>query len=229
MTEPPSTGDLVPASPTIERPAHPATLHGYVWPIPRGRLTQDYGPTREASRIVDGVPFHDGIDLATFCGDRILAAHDGRVLAAGRRFDRFIGYDGSLDRYYERIERRKLWASLPIVVVTDDGNGYRSMYAHFSRVVVHSGQRVRAGQLLGYEGATGNASGCHLHYGLFSPLESGRFRIRPDLVRRWKLPGTEIARVDPLIVLPERVTKRSGPPLPLEPRRVSRSDGSGAQ
>jgi hypothetical protein len=32
-------------------------------------------------------------------------------------------------------------------------------------------ERVAAGQLLGYEGATGHASGCHLHYSLFSPLE----------------------------------------------------------
>jgi murein DD-endopeptidase MepM/ murein hydrolase activator NlpD len=34
---------------------------------------------------VEGTTFHDGIDLATFCGDRVVAAHDGIVLAAGRR------------------------------------------------------------------------------------------------------------------------------------------------
>ena len=60
-----------------------ATLTGYRWPLPRGRLTLPFGPSPWGSRIVDGEPFHDGIDLATFCGDRIVAAHAGTVLAAG--------------------------------------------------------------------------------------------------------------------------------------------------
>jgi murein DD-endopeptidase MepM/ murein hydrolase activator NlpD len=239
--QPPAPSPAVSAGPT-QSPAPsaspgptappPETLTGYVWPLPRGRLTQPYGVTREASRIVDGQPFHDGIDLATFCGDRIVAAHDGRVLAAGRRFDTQIGYRGRLDRYYERIERRKLWPTLPIVVVIDDGNGYRSMYAHFSRLVVKRGQKVKAGQLLGYEGATGNASGCHLHYGLFSPLETQRMGIRPDVARRWKLPRFEIARIDPLLVLPERDRRGRpiAPPTPTEVTgEVSRAAGSGAR
>jgi murein DD-endopeptidase MepM/ murein hydrolase activator NlpD len=206
----------------------PATLAGYQWPLPRGRLTQPFGPTAEASRLVDGRPFHDGIDLATFCGDRIVAAHDGLVLAASRRFDRLIGYAGNLDRYVERLDRRKLWALLPIVVVIDDGNGYRSMYAHLGRVVVSRGERVRAGQLLGYEGATGNASGCHLHYGLFSPAETDLMEIRPDVARRWKLPRYEIARIDPLLVLPERLPATPDAPSP-DPRPLMRRDGSVAQ
>jgi murein DD-endopeptidase MepM/ murein hydrolase activator NlpD len=204
------------------------SLTGYVWPLPRGRLTQRFGPTREASRVVGGRPFHDGIDLATFCGDRIVAAHDGRVLAAGRRFDQVIGYRGRLDRYFERIKRRKLWRTLPIVVVIDDGNGYRSMYAHLSRVVVKRGQKVRAGQLLGNEGATGNASGCHLHYGLFSPLDTGRMGIRADVARRWRLPRFEIARIDPLIVLPERDT-RGRPIPPPAPAELRPPSGTGAR
>ena len=63
-------------------------------------------------------------------------------------------------------------------------------------------QSVHAGQLLGYEGATGRASGCHLHYGLFSPLETARFAMEPDVMKRMKIPGYQIARVDPLRVLP---------------------------
>ena len=180
------------------------TLTGYQWPLPRGRLTLPFGPSPWGSRVVAGELFHDGIDLATFCGDRIVAAHDGTVLAAGRRYDDEMGWIGDLSAYYSRLDAKQLWMTLPIVVVIDDGNGYRSVYAHFGKVTVKRGQTVEAGDLLGYEGATGRASGCHLHYGLFSPQEPGRFAIDPAVVKRMKVPTHEIARVDPLLVLPER-------------------------
>ncbi|OGO57625.1 MAG: hypothetical protein A2V85_13930 [Chloroflexi bacterium RBG_16_72_14] len=179
-------------------------LEGYAWPIAHPRLTQPFGPSAYGSRIVDGRTFHDGIDVATFCGDRVMAAHAGTVLAAGRRFDDHIGWVGDLAPYFARLDRKHLWSSLPIVVVIDDGNGYRSMYAHLGRVVVKPGQRVKAGQLLGHEGATGHASGCHLHYGLFSPWERDTFGIKPDVAKRMKLPTAEIARIDPLLVLPPK-------------------------
>jgi murein DD-endopeptidase MepM/ murein hydrolase activator NlpD len=95
-----------------------------------------------------------------------------------------------------------MWQDLPNVVVIDDGNGYRSIYAHFRDVSVRVGQRVKAGQLIGHEGATGHASGCHVHYGLFSPLETRTFGVRVDILRRLKVPKLEIARIDPLLVLP---------------------------
>jgi murein DD-endopeptidase MepM/ murein hydrolase activator NlpD len=179
-------------------------LTGYRWPVAKVRLTLPFGPTPWGSRLVDGEPFHDGIDLATFCGDRVVAAHDGVVLAAGRRYDAYLGWVGDLGPYLRRLERKSLWMTLPIVVVTDDGNGYRSIYAHFGRIVVEKGQVVEAGQLLGYEGATGRASGCHVHYGLFSPWETDTFRIKPDVVKRMKLPEAEIARIDPLLVMPPK-------------------------
>jgi murein DD-endopeptidase MepM/ murein hydrolase activator NlpD len=101
--------------------------------------------------------------------------------------------------------------TLPIVVVIDDGNGYRSMYAHFEEVAVKPGQRIRAGQFLGYEGRTGNASGCHLHYGLFSPFERTEIAIEPGVAKRMRLPRAEIGRVDPLLVLPPRPKQRPQP------------------
>lgn len=183
-------------------PAHPSTLRGYVWPLRGARLTQPFGPSQWGSRVVDGAPFHDGIDLATFCGDRIVAAHGGVVLAAGRRYDGYIGWVGDLLPYANRLDEKQLWISLPIVVVIDDGNDYRSMYAHFEKVVVTAGDVVRAGQLIGYEGKTGNASGCHLHYGLFSPLETRTIAIAADVVERMLIPDRELARIDPLDVLP---------------------------
>ena len=175
------------------------------------------GRSTWGSRVVDGEPFHDGLDLATFCGDRIVAAHDGVVLAAGRRYDTVMGWVGDLQPYLDRLDAKSLWSTLPIVVVIDDGNGYRSMYAHLSKAVVKKGQTVAAGDLIGYEGKTGRASGCHLHYGLFSPLELTRFGIDPGVVERMKLPAWEIARIDPLLVLPARAIDQPSPsstPLP---------------
>jgi murein DD-endopeptidase MepM/ murein hydrolase activator NlpD len=188
----------------IATPPPLADLTGYRWPLPRGRLTLPFGPSPWGSRLVNGQPFHDGIDLATVCGDRVVAAHDGFVLAAGRHYDDEIGWVGDLSAYYRRLDAKQLWSTLPIVVITDDGNGYRSIYAHFSKIVVRVGQLVRAGQLIGYEGRTGRASGCHLHYGLFSADEPGRFAIEASVVKRMMVPAIEIARVDPLLVLPPR-------------------------
>lgn len=198
------------------RPTAPpvAGLVDYAWPIAHPRLTLSYGPSPWGRRVVDGKLFHDGVDLATFCGDRIVAAHHGTVLAAGRRFDRFIGWVGDLGPYFARLDTKHLWMSLPITVVIDDGNGYRSVYAHFSRVVVKAGQHIEAGQLLGYEGATGYASGCHLHYSLFSPWEWGTFGVEARVSEVTKLPALEIARVDPLLVLPPK----AGINAPATPR-----------
>jgi murein DD-endopeptidase MepM/ murein hydrolase activator NlpD len=185
-------------------PPSPSELSGYRWPVLHGRVTLPFGPSPWGSRVVGGELFHDGLDLATFCGDRVVAAHDGVVLAASRHYDTVMGWVGDLQPYLDRLEAKSLWSTLPIVVVIDDGNGYRSMYAHLSKAIVKKGQTVSAGELIGYEGKTGRASGCHLHYGLFSPLERAKFGIDPGVVERMLLPAWEIARVDPLLVLPDR-------------------------
>lgn len=209
---PQPTPTPVPTPTPAPTPAPPESLTGYRSPLPHGRLTLPFGPSAWGSRIVEGTTFHDGIDLATFCGDRVVAAHDGKVLAAGRRYDDQMGWVGDLTKYKERLDQRHLWMTLPIVIVIDDGNGYRSIYAHFGKVVVKRGQSVRAGQLIGYEGRTGRASGCHVHYGLFSPLETATFEIDPDVVKRMKVPSRQIARIDPLIVLPQHAPKPSPSP-----------------
>jgi len=91
---------------------------------------------------------------------------------------------------------------IPATGVLDQSNVL--VYAHFEKVSVKKGQRVKAGQLIGWEGATGRASGCHLHYGLFSPLEKTKMGLHPDTAKRMKLPRWEVARVNPLLVLPYR-------------------------
>jgi murein DD-endopeptidase MepM/ murein hydrolase activator NlpD len=229
---PPAATPIAPPAPTAVPPASnfgealvttaPSLegLTGYVWPLAHPRLTLPFGPTVWGSRWVNGERFHDGVDLATFCGDRIVAAHTGTVLAAGRKYDAFMGWLGDLRPYLRRLDQSHLWMSLPIVVVIDDGNGYRSVYAHFGRVVVKPGRKVKAGQLIGYEGMTGRASGCHLHYDLFSPLERAPMAIRSDVVKRMKLPTAEIARVDPLLVLPPKAGINAKPKTP-KPSQVA--------
>jgi len=183
-------------------PAQPGELTGYVWPLTRGRISLPFKDIPGGTRIRDGKLMHDGVDMATFCGDTVRAAHDGVVLAAGRHFDDQIGWVGDLAPYYRTLDKKKLWDDLPNVVIVDDGNGYRSIYAHMSRLTVRVGDRVRAGGRIGYEGATGHASGCHVHYGLFSPLETRTFGVRADIVKHLHTPLLEIARIDPLLVLP---------------------------
>ena len=213
----PPAAAVVPSPSAAPTAPPPAVLTGYRWPLPRGRLTLPFGPSPWGSRIVEGERFHDGVDLATFCGDRIVAAHAGTVLAAGRKYDRFMGWVGDIKPYLDRLEKKHLWATLPIVVVIDDGNGYRSVYAHFGKLAVRKGAVVKAGQLLGYEGRTGRASGCHLHYGLFSPAEVTTFEIDPTVVKRMKLPDRQIARIDPMLVLGERPKPSRPSPAPPEP------------
>lgn len=188
--------------PTPAGPPAPETLTGYRWPLSQIRITQPFGPARSGSWRLDGKPFHDGLDLATFCGDHVRAAHAGTVLAAGRRYDDHLGWLGDLQPYYDRLDAEKLWYTLPLVVVIDDGNGYRSIYAHFGKLAVAKGDVVAAGAFLGWEGRSGNASGCHLHYGLFSPEETATLTFDPKLVAKMLLPEREILRVDPQRVLP---------------------------
>jgi murein DD-endopeptidase MepM/ murein hydrolase activator NlpD len=182
--------------------ADPTTLTGYVWPLRVGRVTQPYGPSPFGTWVVGGELFHDGIDIASYCGDRVRAAHDGVVLAAGRRYDDQLGWIGDLAAYKARNDEKKLWYSLPITIVVDDGNGYRSIYAHLNDIVVKTGDEVKAGQFIGWEGNSGNASGCHLHYGLFSPDETATFATQGQIAKKMKLPAFETARVDPTRALP---------------------------
>lgn len=200
---------LIAPSPSLGLAPVPTPLglpSGYRWPLDHARITAWFGPRSDGIFLADGQKVHDGIDIASFCGDRIEAAHDGVVLAAGRRVDDWLGWVGSLEPYHARLDAKHQWGGRAIMVIVDDGDGYRSVYIHLARAVVTAGQQVQAGQLLGYEGATGDATGCHLHYSLFSPTDPVVFQTDPALVKRLSLPFGEIARIDPLLVLPPMAT-----------------------
>lgn len=183
-------------------PTPPEYLTGYRWPVTHARITNAFGPGRPGNEVADGQTLHDGLDISSFCGGHVLAAHDGVVLAAGRHYEGFVGWVGDLQPYRNRLDAGHAWGRLAIAVVVDDGNGYRSVYLHLNLATVHAGDVVRAGQMLGYQGSTGEATGCHLHYTLFSPLETRTIGLDPKVAATTRLPSSKIARVDPLLVLP---------------------------
>ncbi len=84
---------------------------------------------------------HPGIDLSAPTGSAVYAADAGLVTFAG-------------------------WSSLGYgnTVVIDHGNGYKTLYAHLSQVSQYCGAIVKAGQVIGLSGSTGNSSGPHLHF-----------------------------------------------------------------
>jgi murein DD-endopeptidase MepM/ murein hydrolase activator NlpD len=88
-----------------------------------------------------GIRFHAGIDLIASRGSPVGAAAPGNVVFAGFA--------------------RGGWGKL---VVIAHAAGVRTAYAHLSRVSVRPGQRVATGDSLGTVGATGHASGPHLHF-----------------------------------------------------------------
>lgn len=84
---------------------------------------------------------HLGIDLAANLGDNIMATDGGVVVYAGWNN---YGYGN--------------------MIMIDHGTGFQSLYAHLSAIFVNCGDNVSQGQTIGAAGATGHASGPHLHF-----------------------------------------------------------------
>ncbi len=128
-----------------------------IWPV-EGRISGRFG----SQRIYRGEPaaYHSGLDIAPGGGVAYVAPADGVVtLAAQSPFT----LEGNL-------------------LIIDHGMGLNSAFLHSSRLAVKEGDVVHQGQLLGYIGATGRATGPHLHWSI-----------------KWR-----DARLDPLLFLPPR-------------------------
>ncbi len=109
-------------------------------PMARGVFRSGFGMRRHP--ILRYRKMHTGVDWAAPRGTPIYAAGDGRVVQAGWK----AGYGR--------------WTLI------EHANGYRSGYAHQSRIAsgVKKGARVQQGQVIGYVGTTGLSTGPHLHY-----------------------------------------------------------------
>jgi murein DD-endopeptidase MepM/ murein hydrolase activator NlpD len=114
----------------------------FIWPA-RGRLSGLFG----SQRIYQGgvaAAYHSGTDVAAGGGAPVVAPADGVVtLAPPPAFS----LEGNL-------------------VIVDHGMGLSSAFLHLARVSVREGQAVRQGQPIGTVGATGRATGPHLHWSL---------------------------------------------------------------
>jgi murein DD-endopeptidase MepM/ murein hydrolase activator NlpD len=112
------------------------------WPLPvAGAITSQFG--HRVDPITGEVSSHTGTDIACAEGTPILAAADGIVTVANG-LDSWGGSYG----YYIQI---------------DHGGGLETLYAHCSSICVTTDQQVQAGQVIGYVGHTGRATGSHLH------------------------------------------------------------------
>jgi murein DD-endopeptidase MepM/ murein hydrolase activator NlpD len=108
-----------------------------IWPA-HGWLSSGMGPRRDP---VNGeADFHPGLDIVGDKGEPVYATAAGRVTHAG-----YQGAYGNL-------------------IVIDHGFGLETRYGHLSRFKVKPGTRVNRGDVIGTVGATGRATGTHLHY-----------------------------------------------------------------
>lgn len=109
----------------------------FMWPA-RGRVSDRFG--WRVHPITRRKNFHKGLDIAAPTGTKIQAARSGRVVFAGA----LKGYGN--------------------IVILDHGGGLKSRYAHCSKLHVKRGQHIRQGQKIAEVGATGMATGPHLHF-----------------------------------------------------------------
>ena len=125
-------------------------------PVPyRTRISSGFSRRRFHPILKRPVP-HLGTDYAAPTGARAWATARGRVVHAG--------WKGSYGKMVE----------------IEHANGYRTRYAHLSRVAVKRGQRVEQQQVIGRVGKTGRATGAHLHYEL---IKNGRHQ-NPEKVNK---------------------------------------------
>lgn len=107
-------------------------------PLKKGTVTSIFG--YRLHPITDELDFHTGLDLAAAKGTRISAAWPGTVEETG-------------------------WSDIyGNYALVSHGGGLATFYAHCDSVVVKEGMRLRQGELIGYVGETGWATGSHLHW-----------------------------------------------------------------
>lgn len=108
----------------------------FFYPPCTNQITSGFGYRRWGRGYLK---FHYGIDFGLKTGDKVYAAFDGVVRIA--KYSESYGY----------------------VVVIRHYNGIETLYGHFSKLLVYTGQNIKAGDPIGLGGSTGWSTGSHLH------------------------------------------------------------------
>lgn len=128
----------------------------FVWPEDDARVTQGYGMTKYASRGAYGGKIHNGIDIASGIATPIKAAAGGKVIAKGLESC----------QNYVRPSCNGYWGNW---IAIQHPGGLVTLYSHLSKISSKSiGESVEAGTVIGYEGASGNVTGPHLHFSVYT-------------------------------------------------------------
>lgn len=115
----------------------------FAWPLPQSfTITSSFGYRQDP--FTGEMSYHGGTDIAAPQGTPILAAADGTVTVANGT-DPWGGSYG----YHVKL---------------DHGGGMETLYAHCLAIAVTAGQQVRQGEVIGLAGTTGNSTGNHLHF-----------------------------------------------------------------
>jgi murein DD-endopeptidase MepM/ murein hydrolase activator NlpD len=138
-------------------------------PIDFARISSRFSAARKHP-VLGTTRAHKGVDYVAETGTPIMAAGDGKVT--------YAGWKGGYGR----------------TIIVDHGNNVTTLYAHMSRMGNYkTGSRVRQGAVLGYVGASGLATGPHLHYE-FRVAGVHRDPLKVTLPKPEPLPATELAR-----------------------------------
>jgi murein DD-endopeptidase MepM/ murein hydrolase activator NlpD len=107
-------------------------------PLPKLHTASPFG--NRTDPFEGGVAFHSGIDLESASGAPAFVTASGTVSAAE--------WNGGYG----------------LMVEVQHDHGYATRYAHLSRIAVKKGQKIKAGDIVGFVGSTGRSTGPHLHY-----------------------------------------------------------------
>jgi murein DD-endopeptidase MepM/ murein hydrolase activator NlpD len=112
-----------------------------------GEITTVYGVRRYYNGEFAQDYYHRGVDYAAGTGSPVVAPAAGKVALIGREADGFTLHGNTIG--------------------VDHGQGVSSIFIHLSQIDVREGDLVKPGQRIGAVGATGAATGPHLHWGLY--------------------------------------------------------------
>jgi len=175
------------------------TFH-LVWPTDFPVVTQPFGINPQVYRRY-GMPGHEGVDFRALTNTNVYAGAEGEVYEV---------YTDPKNHAY----------GIHIRIQHEDG--YKTVYAHLAKALVHKGEPVHAGQLIGRADSTGNSSAAHLHLSLKRDGATAR--------QETNFPK-DIIDPTPFLVWPAQGPSKTSKSLPSAPARMglnlTRSGGVG--